>query len=560
MRSKLLGWSFVSLYSVMILGLLTACTKTIDDLEVAPVEPEYGIAIFQANVTLGDAYNYVDDSLSSFLTLDQNNVFSVEFDFEYSSEEAQTYFQFTDLGASETLSTTIFAGTTEGIEVVFPVRRDTLSVDFSSGSGLSDPDAELTGVDLKGGSVEIDLSCTLPHDFEIKIEMPGLTLNGTSWSTTVFFDYESGVALPMVQTISIPDLNGYSVDLSMASTTFNSIEYLISGVVTTEASFPSSQDVSFSYDVAVTDAEYSTLYGYVSEYEVPFDEQSISQTIEVFGDYGLEVFKLGDPQITLTTKNETGHKVNGVIDTLEFNYNTQGSHLLIGDYQTEFLVLGPASSPGEHSLGTSEISNNNSNLSEALFLEDGLIDFVFSAVVNQGGKVAGANYFIQDTSKIVVEANVKVPLNFKTTSELVFEDTMRDVSFDFGEDVDGFIKEVELKFSFKNGLPIDVYVQLYGYDAQGVFVDSILSEPLIIQSPDVDANGLAIGTNDYYYTINKTGTEVAGLTPITDLVYKVRAQTANKGADYVSLSTATGFSIGLGARVQLILDDGLLEE
>ena len=87
-----------------------------------------------------------------------------------------------------------------------------------------------------------------------------------------------------------------------------------------------------------------------------------------------------------------------------------------------------------------------------------------------------------------------------------------------------------------------------------------MSKPLVVESPSIDANGFAIGTNDYYYNFVKTGTELSAWEPITQIRYKVRVQTANKGADFVVLTSETGFSLGLGVKVQLILDEELLEE
>lgn len=112
----------------------------------------------------------------------------------------------------------------------------------------------------------------------------------------------------------------------------------------------------------------------------------------------------------------------------------------------------------------------------------------------------------------------------------------------------------KLKLFFTNGFPIRQTVQAYVMDSTYQIVDSLLSNMLIIQPADVDANGYAINTKESSAEIILNDAKIQNLKKGRYLLGKARFDNINTQVPVVKMRKNDKFGIQVVGDIQLQYD------
>jgi hypothetical protein len=117
----------------------------------------------------------------------------------------------------------------------------------------------------------------------------------------------------------------------------------------------------------------------------------------------------------------------------------------------------------------------------------GSISFGVEAETNPSGNVV--KNFITDKSQYGVKAKLTLPI-YGYADFMVMLDTLRFNFEDFFQNPPEEIKRLAFRLNFTNGLPIDIYAQMYFTDENYAVLDSIFDEPRIVEGAmDNDGDG-----------------------------------------------------------------------
>ncbi|MCF8378517.1 MAG: hypothetical protein K9H49_03005 [Bacteroidales bacterium] len=243
-----------------------------------------------------------------------------------------------------------------------------------------------------------------------------------------------------------------------------------------------------SITMSFINIEYNSAFGYFGMYDLMIEDGDI--TIELFDNTEIDgLISFYDPQLVLTVDNSYGVPV-------QVELKDVSTYSSINDVTTPIVFTSgnPVSinAPVLDSIGTSvetpiSIDRTNTNIAEAIETLPRKFYYTVSAVSNPLGPGDSYN-FITDSSIMEVGVEIVLPIHLKA-DEFALEDT---IDFDFedqiGTNVD-FIETFALELDVRNGLPLEVGMQLFFKDELFNMLDSMFVDDAFLLSPTLDGDG-----------------------------------------------------------------------
>ncbi len=458
---------------VLVFGM-TGCVKdriTLDEnVSIEGLDPSFAAPLLNVTLNMGDLEQNIDDE--DFIYNEENEYFALIYPKELFSLRANDFLDFPTIsddfeftaGATETLTLNALA---TGSSATFTIQDDLVVI-------ANDND-ELESVVIKTGFLEIDLESEVPHDIEVQLTIPALTIGGVVFSESVFLDHTGFTPFGASESFNI---SGYTLDLSDGGNTSNFLEVEAQLTVTSTGNTTSvGSDISIGYSFEQID--YAVVYGNLGQ-----DTQVLAvdtQEINLFEDPNGGVLHFEEPSIALYFFNSAG-----IPFFLEFSSlvapENQVAVALTGPDLTNLPVIGGATFLGEDMLTTHTITNQGTSPSLSEMLDEGPFKIIYNSEItkNPGGETEN---FVMDTSRLALRADIILPfygyadnftiadtLDLDLEEELGLVDPNPDEVLSYED-----IERVTLRIAVDNGLPVEIGLQLLLLDSLNNTVDSVFT-------------------------------------------------------------------------------------
>ena len=150
-----------------------------------------------------------------------------------------------------------------------------------------------------------------------------------------------------------------------------------------------------------------------------------------------------------------------------------------------------------------------------------------------------------------MEADFLLPLDLRYT-RYALEDTLE---FDLGDGIDtDMIKDVELKISTVNELPIELDLQLYLLDASYVLIDSVFEQNgVFLPASEVDASGILQTASEQSNSAHFQAEKLERLDQVRHIVLKASIMTSENGTQFVKFYSdySLEFELSLNASFKI---------
>ena len=435
------------LLTVCIALALTACQLSeLEDVEVAPWDPEFAFPIMNARVDMRDVVAQTD----SVRTIESGQDGALRFIYTHkdSTGEMQDLFVFPDQVFSNAYNSPQTGPTAPNQTLNFPTINETYNLLTPSGSSIQQ-------LDLKGGLFIIEGRSEFSQDLEVTITVPDLVKDGQAFSTQLSFDYNGSAPLADSQAV---DLTGYSWQLGSGSTS-NELNYTIDATMTTTGQpIGPTEELELNFDLQ--NLQWAYLEGNMGS--IPLSD-NLRDTVDInlFRTRFEGDIYLTDPVFRMDFWNSTGIPVELDIDSLEGkanNYNGPPLYLTgpgvdsLQPIQIKNPTLGDYPNGNTNPQTSRTINRNNSNIQDVFNPAPRYLRFL--AEINNPDQ-SSFNQFLYDTNQVRLKAEADIPLTGRVENYAV-RDT---VKLDWP--VEENVQYVKFYTEATNGFPLDVWMQLY---------------------------------------------------------------------------------------------------
>lgn len=453
--------------------ILLACVKEEyrlnDQFEADGIDPSFALPLVSTNLTLSDIEQEFD--AENFIYNEEEQTFALVYDgdlFDLTAEDFQSLenqaYEFAyEVSAAEA---TAINATAEGTSVQI---GQSFALSYEADDGES-----LDSIFFSGGSLNISLSSTIPHDLTLFVTIPELTQNGVPVQEFVELDYPGFT--PFDAAISI-DLTDYVFDLTQGGMTTNSFSAEIEGFVTSTGETTSAGDeITFSMDVELN--QFQSIFGYFGQINTVSSVDT--QFVDLYRDIEDGILHFANPRIDLDIYNSTGIPVQVSVDGVFAPENAMDQQLG-GPDLNNFPLIEAAPAPGEVALTEHSFTNAGTVPTLTELLDEGPFELIYTSQVGINPDGPTEN-FLLDTSR--VQCNVEMILPFYGYADnFSLTDTLElDLADALGVDDDEVltwedIRKVTIRLIADNGLPIQVDGQVYFTDTLYNVVDSLFQVP-----------------------------------------------------------------------------------
>lgn len=453
--------------------ILLACVKEEyrlnDQFEADGIDPSFALPLVSTNLTLSDIEQEFD--AENFIYNEEEQTFALVYDgdlFDLTAEDFQSLenqaYEFAyEVSAAEA---TAINATAQGTSVQI---GQSFALSYEADDGES-----LDSIFFSGGSLNISLSSTIPHDLTLFVTIPELTQNGVPVQEFVELDYPGFT--PFDAAISI-DLTDYVFDLTQGGMTTNSFSAEIEGFVTSTGETTSAGDeITFSMDVELN--QFQSIFGYFGQINTVSSVDT--QFVDLYRDIEDGILHFANPRIDLDIYNSTGIPVQVSVDGVFAPENAMDQQLG-GPDLNNFPLIEAAPAPGEVALTEHSFTNAGTVPTLTELLDEGPFELIYTSQVGINPDGPTEN-FLLDTSR--VQCNVEMILPFYGYADnFSLTDTLElDLADALGVDDDEVltwedIRKVTIRLIADNGLPIQVDGQVYFTDTLYNVVDSLFQVP-----------------------------------------------------------------------------------
>ncbi|MCF8327250.1 MAG: hypothetical protein K9I29_03065 [Bacteroidales bacterium] len=523
---------------VLLLLSFTSCMKDkfdVNEMGSNKWNPDIAAPVINTSLSMKDLMNEAEG-----VDWQENNDNSLYFIFaeELFSQNAQDIItipdQVTDTTVNWNLPVGIPPGDSASQTVVFTTQ-------FNSNSDIID------SISLDQATVNYTIETNMNHDSKMEITVPGLTKNGNSFKATINLKYTG--SLPQVVSKSY-NISDYSLEFSHSS----SQNYLTANVKITGYGDSNPNTSPYYYDIesSFSNIEYKSVFGYLSQYDIDMDSDSVELDFFKNDDYGNISIK--DPTVRLRFYNSFGMPIEGVFNTIKsFKPGDEVELTQPSGAPLANVLIG---NPGLTQMGDVVITDyvlnsNNSNIEDVFNINPHYLIYDVTGVGNPGGNTYN---FIMDTSSLKVEAEVELPF-FGSVENLVLRDT---VDFNLGEDAEDFgeLQSADMQILIDNGFPIEADIQVYFADSNSVVLDSLFEDGNIISgsppgSPPSYKSTESVSKRSY---ITKEKGSIDNIVDARKAIIKATLSTTNSGSSSVKIYSDYNIGLKLGVRTKFETD------
>ncbi len=502
------------LFSLLgMLLLVFTCSKVdnLNELELAERDAEYALPIFQTSTTIRDILEGLDDSTA--LEVSEEGLLTLRYKGRFTSRTSQDLFDV--LSAFDNIPLPI-----QDTVSVFPFEvPNQMDIDFAI---------------LKQGTVRFGFQSFHDEPVQVEFRLPNLispTGEAYSYRRSVPANPSTGTTIvsPLVD-FSEYEIHPYNDSLF--------IEY--------DCIKPNGdKDTLSNFYLIISGFEASYIEGYLGNDIYELERDTID--IDFFDNWTRGDVFFDDPKLNITVSNSFGFPVRSKANLVEV-FTVKGDKLplrstYINDgVDFEYPLLNEV---GETKYTIFAFDRTNSNIDSILGAGPVAIDYDFDALPNPDGDTT-IRGFLTDTSAFTVQVEAELPLAGKTNGFAV-TDTV-DVSLKFYEE----LKEAEFKLIADNSMPLDLTIQAFFVDADGIVLDSLFQGAAkLVEAAPVDNNGDVVEEKQ---TITFTTVDVVKYRRIQSaksIHIRTSFSSYNNGTSTVRIRAQQGVEVRMGMKVKI---------
>jgi hypothetical protein len=528
MKRTVLALSFIAFFSIGLWSCLEEI-ENIDKIGGSSFQPTIEFPLINSDFTVRD---FLVEGNSKARIVEQGGLMVLIYDDSLTTPEADQFFEIPDQN-SPTLSI-------NGGEFALPPSSSVtvsknLTFNFSPGQTEI-----LDSIWIKAGSLQLAIQSSFQAIVDVSVQIPSLhSPIGVAFQRSFNFTTPS-------TTNPVIDLSQFVIDLTNNGTATNTLSFAISMTITsTGQPITSTQNLTCSF--GLNNLEFRALFGDLGTRTFPIAADSMD--VDIFDNAdGEGTFQLLSPSVKLTMHNSFGLPVLFGIDKFS-SYKTNAPTIdLTGAAVSAPLNPYTVTAPGYSQIGQSTtsqilISSANSNLSSLISSLPNYLGYELSLGLNPGR--TSTRNFVLDTSRITIGVHLELPFH-GTVSGMSLT---REYEFD-GLGIDD-IDQSSIKIRTTNGSPVDVAVQVYFVSDDGTVLDSLFTDPNILEAAPVNANGFATGSSEFTTEIQLTKAKVDRVEDAVKLVVSANMMTTNNGTTPVKFSADDAFEIVIGVKTKM---------
>lgn len=497
-----------NLLFVALVLLLAGCRQVEDikNLQSPTYDPEVAFPLANATFTIQDMLDRFEGEESYISTVDDGMIAVVYRGHVFSVEGAAVY-------------------TFPGIENV-PIPPANFDYPYPEVAG-----AKIKKVIFKSGELVLNIN-NKPNlftgDVELNVTFKDLKTGTQGLLVTMDVPRNSG-SFPQTLSKTV-NLSGKTLDLSDDNISVSYSAKLKSSGATVFFT----DELTFSF----SNLAYSYLEGKLPNFQfdaIPEDTVNIGMFANAVGGN----VSLKDPRLNIIVKSSYGTPVRAKTEVLKaidvYGFSQDITSTYNGIYDFPFPLTAGASATD-----TFVFKGTNSNIGTVIAQRPNQIVYKVAAELNPNNLSSG---FVTDSSKFDVYVDVALPM-WGRTSNLSFEK-------EFSIDLSTFqaVGDASFKLVTENGFPVDVFTQLYFYDAGNQVLDSLFkSSPKILKSAAVGSDGKVTTWEKQSNEAVFDAAAFARLKQATSLRLSARLNTTNNGNTDVKFYPNYGLRLKLGVK------------
>lgn len=410
---------------------------------------------------------FMDSLAPDEFTVDRDGFITMRYSEDIASIGASDLFVFSDISFSERITNTT------GLPIVLDGLprldiQDTIRIPVSIPAA---PNAEVDSIILD--SLELMLSATSPFNGNINIQPFGA------------FAYLNEPNNPL-------QITGTTLKLEHFPPDRNELVIVYRATITTPSGTILPGGEILNLDIGILNIRYYSVYGYLGQFTIPVQPQSIA--IGLFDPIPGGSFHFEDATLQINTANSFGIPVQVATTQLQATSRDGQTVFITGsavpDIPNPWLIHHPGiGHEGQSAYDSLLLTTSNTNLFHVLETSPGELSYGITGTCNPAG--TDHSNFLLDSSRITAGATLKLPI-YGYADLLLIQDTLDFIFDDFYENPPEEIKSLTFRLNFINGLPVDIGFQVYFLDGSGTRLDSLfndLQDPLRLVPGATDTNG-----------------------------------------------------------------------
>lgn len=535
----------LSIFYVLLLlnaAIFQGCIKDKIDLNKSgnnSISPQLAGALIYSSITIKDIMN--NTNKNGQLTTDSTGFITLVYKGNLFSLKAADVLTIPTPQPAVSATTNLSVADVTAINLLGTGNSITISdsslVNFQTGG-----QAQIDVLNCKTANLSFNLNYTIKQDANIKITIPGATLNGIAFTQTIPITY-TGSPVNISNNYS---LNGYTINMTNGNTTHDviKIKYDIT-VIKTPNTSTVGEGVSFSE--TFSNVTYNSIIGYLGS-------QSLSPNTDTIP---ITIF-----QNSLLNAGATFHILNPLLKV----YLTNSYGLPIGAHFNTFEGYTPGSAPmpitgapnpiniplpitiGQSAEDSFSLNKNNSNIFTLINQLPKNVIYNVTAISNPSGTVY--TNFITDTSQFKIDMELDLPLE-GTASNFLFQDT---VAYSFNLNTDQ-VKSITVRAYIDNGFPVDVNMRLAFVDSAYNVIDELINPmyQLVMPSASIGATGMVSSPTPSSHDFTIPSSVIPQLNKVKHILIGAVVNTTNGGNTNVKLYDFYHLDVKMGVNVQLYL-------
>lgn len=539
----------ITLVGLALFGLVTSCYdfSKFDNITIDPVDTDMAFPVINSSITFKELVERGDENTIVGIYPGTNQFY---ISFRDTNEFGLASDQFTIPSQS-------FSESVEWPFPSIPLVESGVDYDFEESfeeSFTAINGVELKSIDLSAGSITISLNNSFSHPISGNLILVSLKeADGTS--VVVPFNIPANGADNIDVAMANRTLDLYST----ANDTYNTFAYSVSATITTNstAGIYTGQGVSFNMNIGGLD--FNELRG---EFNYSFDTDYLFSSLDIFSSAYISNMHLADPRLELTLENGFGIPSSLSLFKFEFvNTNTPAlvnvaNEGVLGEEDLKISLpnyLAPATENTQYGTSLYKLNGPNSNIEDIFDIAPNQLNF--GATFTLGDNSGDHNQFVRRDSKINFISYIEVPLEGWATT-LVLQDTLENIEWpsidDLGE-VDEESLDVELRFIFNNGLPLDMNLQVLFVDDNENPITSLFDDPGLtpfLESAPIGPNGESVGKTPVLVPVHVKKAKYDLMASATQMIVQYQVNTGGEVQQNVKILSTNEIDLLLTVRMK----------
>lgn len=299
--------------------------------------------------------------------------------------------------------------------------------------------------------------------------------------------------------------------------------------------------------VELANLEYDLVKGYFGQYA--YNGTPDSLLIEFFKTVSTGKVQLADPKMDIGISNSIGVPIRIREPKISGHSVTGNSVNLTSSLLKDIDVPYPSLSQiGETMYDEYLFTKSNSNMADLLNVSPHTVIFDMPVSINPD-QVTHDN-FITDTSYMSISRDVILPFDGSTKAWGV------EASGNIDLETPDLLEYLQLNLLVDNGLPVDVELQVYLADSNGVYLDSLFDgNHYVALSGALNTNGEVVKPTGSLSQVIFEKDRLDGVKDVKKVEVKAKISTADNGSKQVKILSNYVFDIKVGVRAKLRINE-----